>query len=293
MGHTMYACVQKQPHRAKAVAPTRSSCGDDSLLEMEISFVVLSMPHLAHRLTELKTNFIKHEFPLPGVKWGLRSEGSSIQQRNKAIFATHETVAREFLSESRADVLAVFEDDARWIGDASPKKLQCVLQELNKRDWVSCHLGQVPMGPIVPCMSMLLCRSLRPYGAHAYLLNGRTLRKTGLPSNVPCTRPYFFEGMTAVPWQHRFATIQPLATQIEPPMEMPKWAARTLSYESWAILITLLWLIALSLILLMVVGSVLLIVLYSKKETASLAVDGGELALALSALTKLNAPVLA
>lgn len=245
---------------------------------MEISFVVLSMPHLAQRLTELETNFIEHEFPIPSVKWGLRSDGSSIQQRNQAIFATHETVVREFLSESAADVLAVFEDDARWIGDASPKKLQRVLQELNERDWVSCHLGQVPMGPIVPCLSTLLCRSLRPYGAHAYLLNGRALRKTGLPSNVPCARPYFFEGMTAVPWQHRFATIQPLATQREPPTEMPIWAARALSYESWAILITLLWLVALPMTLLMVVGGVLRTVLHLKKETASLAVEGGELA---------------
>lgn len=208
---------------------------------MNIAFVVISMPHLAHRLEALRSDFKQRGFPEPGVVWGLPAAGRSTEQRNSAIFTTHEAVVRGFLQQSKADVLAVFEDDARWVGDTSLAKLHSIIEELREHDWVSCHLGQTPLGPILPCASLLLCRSLRPYGAHAYLLNGAVLRRTGLPTHVPCARPHFFEGMTAVHWQQRFATLQPICIQIEPPAEMPKWAARALSYEGWAVLFTILW----------------------------------------------------
>jgi hypothetical protein len=141
---------------------------------------------------------------------------------HETITRAHRLVLEDFVQVGfqRHWHLLVLEDDARLQYNEPEHRLGRALDKLEQwTHWTCLHVGHVPLGPCLP-LGWNLCRSTLPYTAHAILYNRHRLADVNPMRRWG--RPWFFEGMMAVPLDERFAMLPSLCGQSVTPKEMQK-----------------------------------------------------------------------
>ena len=180
---------------------------------------VITMPSAHVRCDGCEESFIREGFPAP-----LRVAGevhrTGEESMHETITRAHRAVLEDFVAAKLHDRwhLLVLEDDARLQYSDPEHRLARALDKLKQwGHWTCLHVGHVPLGPCLP-LGWNMCRSSLPYTAHAILYNKKRL--ANINPKQRWGRPWFFEGMLAVPLDERFAMLPSICGQSVTPKEM-------------------------------------------------------------------------
>lgn len=184
----------------------------------EVFVCVITMPFSRSRCDECEALLVGSGFPPPmRITGATRREGETM----------HSTVTRahrkalEFYTRSKFHKtwhLLLLEDDAR-MHPGAVRRFHKLWRKLATLKWKTCHVGHVPLGPIVPLGSHV-CLSTLPYSAHAVLYNRGYVAQVVHNPSQRWGRPWFFEGMLDVPLKERMGAVPSLFFQCQLPKEM-------------------------------------------------------------------------
>lgn len=166
-----------------------------------------------------------------------RSAKPTIEELHDCICEGHYKCTKKFSEEGKHPCFIVFEDDCRFTVPNAYNKIMEAINFLDTRKglkWGSLHVGHTPLGPIFPVIGIsFLCRTIIPYTAHCYVLNGETARR--LIKKLPkekWKRPHMVEGLRQIPTFERFAFFPSIAIQNNNPKEMKWIVGDTVSYKT-------------------------------------------------------------
>lgn len=159
----------------------------------------------------------------------------TIKELHECICAGHYKCTKKFSVEGKRPHFILFEDDCRFtIPNAYAKIMEAIRFLDASVKWGSLHVGQTPLGPIFPVRGApFLCRTMNPYAAHCYVLNGEMARR--LIEKIPkekWKRPHVQEGWKQIPAFERFAFFPSIAIQNNNPKEMRRIVGNALSYKT-------------------------------------------------------------
>ncbi len=198
---------------------------------------VLSVDETAGQ--EMIQHLKDHGFGEARIIKGVRPETAkpTINELDECICAGHYECTAKFCAEGKNAHLIICEDDCRF---TVPNAYERILKAIKVLDahytWGSLHVGQVPLGPIFPVLgASFLCRTMNPYGAHCYVLNGATA--ADLMKKIPKNkwrRPDMVEGLHKIPPLERYAFFPSIAIQNNAPKEMRRVFGKAVSYSTGA-----------------------------------------------------------
>jgi len=197
----------------------------------KVLICVITMPRDHERCDECERSFVQAGFPPPlRIPGEVHLKGQ--ETMHDTITRAHRLVLESFVRAGyhKKWHLLVLEDDARLQYSEPEKRLARALDKLEKiKIWCTLHVGHVPLGPCLP-LGWNLCRTTLPYAAHAIMYNRH--RFPNINKTQQWGRPWFFEGMLAVPFDERFAMLPSLCGQSVTPKEMQKIPLiKSMSYQ--------------------------------------------------------------
>ncbi len=122
--------------------------------------------------------------------------------------------------------IIVCEDDCEFTcgKQKAYPKIKQQIQYLDKHhpEWTTFHIGHCPLGPVFGTDHAEIVRTMIPYTAHCYAMNGVQLAKLlkSHPNKRDWIRPQAIEGWLMVPWKRKFAMYPMIATQNRLPREV-------------------------------------------------------------------------
>ena len=217
----------------------------------QVLLCVITMPKDVVRCDGCEESFVAAGFP-PPLRLAGETHRKGEETMHQTITRAHKLVLQDFVRMGFHERwhLLILEDDARLQYRSPEMKLRRALRKLDQwKNWTCLHVGHVPLGPCLP-LGWNLCRSTMPYAAHAILYN-----RSRLPNINPKNRwgrPWFFEGMMAVPLDERFAMMPSICGQSVTPKEMQSIPLiKHMSYQRGEMIMTVLAVVEACLVLIM------------------------------------------
>tara|TARA_X000000950_G_scaffold287925_1_gene402373 strand:- start:11034 stop:11864 length:831 start_codon:yes stop_codon:yes gene_type:complete len=198
-------------------------------MERGVVFYLIAHPVIASRtqnaLSVLKTAGIENAIVLRGT----RATGGEISSQQHAIALSHYRCLVDFSRPRRharlkPDVV-VLEDDVTFNVQNASEFVQHVASLLHHHHprWKTCHLGHIPMGPVLP-LSHMFCLTSLPFSAQAILWRGEfACDLTSRVSAQRFQRPHYMEAMLDISFFQKFALNTPIAFQSQRPKELRKF----------------------------------------------------------------------
>ena len=183
-------------------------------------------------------HLVEHGFSQVDPVQGTRPDSPepTVQEISDCICAGHYECTKRYTEKpKRSRHIIIFEDDCRFLGTLAADTIQKAVDFLDENyKWGSFHVGHVPLGLLLPLKnSATVWRSLTPFAAHCYVLNGETAAK--LIETVPKSnwrRPYLVEGMRLVSSNERFAMFPSIAMQNQIPKELKAVLGTRITYRT-------------------------------------------------------------
>ncbi len=191
-----------------------------------IAVVILTIERNLQCAKQVQKHFEKHAFSSPEIRiCPSAPHGASNREIQLSLSSNHYDILKSFSQNSLTGHIIVCEDDCEFVcsGKAFPKIRRC-LSYLDKHhpEWTTFHIGHCPLGPIFGTDHSEVVRTMVPYMAHCYAMNGRQLKKLLIqnPNKRDWKRPQAIEGWLMVPWKQKFAMFPGIATQNRMPKEV-------------------------------------------------------------------------
>ena len=202
---------------------------------MDVFVLTINKVACEKMLKHLKVHGFNDVVVVDGVR--PRTTKPTIRELHECICEGHYKCTEKFSKEGKHPRFIVFEDDCRFIVPDAYRKIMEAVDFLDARKglkWGSLHVGHTPLGPIFPVRgTRSLCRTMAPYAAHCYILNGETARRLiNILPKEKWKRPQMVEGLRQIPTFERFAFFPSIAIQNNNPKEMRWIVGDAVSYKT-------------------------------------------------------------